>query len=328
MRHRKLMAAVLSLAVILGVVSCKQQRDTEIGKDDTEITSAANAKQEETNPASEGESASDAPAPDLEGSYNSEFEIVEFTTSQSDTEVTTSNKGATTSETTGHSDEPIPTESLKETEAPKVTATPKPTSAPKATNTPVPIATPVPTEEAKATNTPTPSPIPTNTPTSEPTNTPTPVPTPFDIDQSARDNGYEIIDIDMGGGQTQRIYGYYVDMSELASRINNYRESIGLSRLPTDSNHVAESKLRAAEATVSFSHWRPNGRSGTEVNLSSGVNVDTCYNGLYASDGHRAWWEDTEVCSIYCVGFHRVMYDQEAGSWYEYMGATVVYMDF
>ena len=239
-----------------------------------------------------------------EGTYLSEYDVVEFT-----------------SQTTQESSESTePTETTKEAEPQETTKTPVPTDAPKATATPTAIPQPTATPE------PTSSPTPTNTPV--PTNTPSPEPTPFDIDKSAKENGYEIIDIDMVGGKTERIYGYYVDMSELSSRINDYRESIGLSRLPTDTNHVSEMKTRAAEATVKFSHWRPNGGGGSEVNLSGGVNVDTCYNGLFNSDPHRAWWEDTRVFSIYCIGFKRMQYDQESGEWVGHGGATVVFMDF
>lgn len=303
MRNRKLVSAVLSVAVILGIVGCEHNSDTRVKKNDIEITSQAAESLGET--IQTGMSPQDATTAEVpEGTYLSEYDVVEFT-----------------SQTTQESSESTePTETTKETEPVETTKAPTPTDAPKATATPT--ATPQPT----ATPEPTSSPTPTNTPV--PTNTPSPEPTPFDIDKSAKENGYEIIDVDMGGGKTERIYGYYVDMSELSSRINDYRESIGLSRLSTDTNHVSEMKTRAAEATVKFSHWRPNGGGGSEVNLSGGVDVDTCYNGLFNSDAHRAWWEDTRVFSIYCVGFRRVTYDADAGKWIGYDGATVVFMDF
>ena len=292
MRNRKFVATVLVVAVVLGIVGCKNQSNTEIGKDDIEITTTASVEtQKETT------------------------ENIESSTTTTETPSSTEQPSETSM-----SDLSEPSES--ESSEPTVTEEPDPTptSAPKATATPT--ATPQPT----ATPEPSSSPTPTNTPV--PTNTPSPEPTPFDIDKSAKENGYEIIDIDMGDGKTERIYGYYVDMSELSSRINDYRESIGLSRLPTDTNHVSEMKTRAAEATVKFSHWRPNGSGGSEVNLSGGVDVNKCYEGLYNSDGHRAWWEDTEVFSIYCVGFKRMQYDQESGKWVGHGGATVVFMDF
>ena len=303
MRNRKLVSAVLSVAVILGIVGCEHNSDTRVKKNDIEITSQAAESLGET--IQTGMSPQDATTAEVpEGTYLSEYEAVEFTSQ--------------TTQESSESTEPV--EATKKTEPQETTKTPVPTDAPKATATPT--ATPQPT----ATPEPTSSPTPTNTPV--PTNTPSPEPTPFDIDKSAKENGYEIIDIDMGDGKTERIYGYYVDMSELSSRINDYRESIGLSRLPTDTNHVSEMKTRAAEATVKFSHWRPNGGGGSEVNLSGGVDVNKCYEGLYNSDGHRAWWEDTEVFSIYCVGFKRMQYDQESGKWVGHGGATVVFMDF
>ena len=303
MRNRKQVSAVLSVAVILGIVGCEHNSDTRVKKNDIEITSQAAESLGET--IQTGMSPQDATTAEVpEGTYLSEYEAVEFTSQ--------------TTQESSESTEPV--EATKETEPQETTKTPVPTDAPKATATPT--ATPQPT----ATPEPTSSPTPTNTPV--PTNTPSPEPTPFDIDKSAKENGYEIIDIDMGDGKTERIYGYYVDMSELSSRINDYRESIGLSRLPTDTNHVSEMKTRAAEATVKFSHWRPNGGGGSEVNLSGGVDVNKCYEGLYNSDGHRAWWEDTEVFSIYCVGFKRMQYDQESGKWVGHGGATVVFMDF
>jgi hypothetical protein len=296
MRNRKFISTVLIVAVVLGIVGCKNQSVTEIRKDDNEITTTNSVETQEETTENKEEST---------------------TTSETTSSVATSASDTVVPDLTEPS--VSETEQIKPTETNPTKAPandPAPTEAPKATATPVPTETSVPTA----------TPEPTATPTSTPT--PTPEPTPFDIDKSAKENGYEIIDIDMGGGKTERIYGYYVDMSELSSRINDYRESIGLSRLPTDSNHVDEMKTRAAEATVKFDHWRPNGHLGTEVNISGGVNVDTCYNGLFNSDAHRAWWEDTRVFSIYCVGFKRMQYDQESGKWVGYGGATVVFMDF
>lgn len=301
MRGRKIVSAVLIVAVILGIVGCKAKGTRKIVEDDIGITTASELEtQKETT--------------EIKEESTTTLETTESTvTTASDTVVPESTEPSV-SVTEGS--EPAETEPT-----PAPTKDPAPTELPKATQTPVPTNTPVPTSTPE----PTATPVPTNTPT--PTDTPTPVPAPFDIDKSAKENGYEIIDIDMGDGKTERIYGYYVDMSGLATRINDYRESIGLSRLPTDSNHVSEMKTRAAESTVQFDHWRPNGHLGSEVNLSGGVNVETCYNGLFNSDAHRAWWEDTRVFSIYCVGFKRMRYD-ESGKWVGHGGATVVFMDF
>ena len=292
---RKFVATVLSCTVVLGIVSCSSEisgvRDNEI-----EITASPT---ETTESVIEETTESTILTPtEVVAESSSVVETTEATeTTTVETTEPSESTTVTTSETTVVQNEPSAT-------------TQTPPADPDPTSTPVPTSTPIPT----ATSTPVP--------------TPTPEPVAVDIDASAREHGYEIIDIDMGNGTTQRIYGYYVDMSGLADKINDYRESIGLSRLPTDGNHIGELKTRAAEATVSFSHWRPNGEGGLEVNLSSGVNVDDCYNGLYNSDGHRAWWEADYVISIYCIGFQRMTYNESTNSWSGYGSATVVYMDF
>ena len=299
MRNRKQTAAVLIVAVILGIVGCKNQSNTEIGKDDIEITTTTTAVE------------------------------TKETTSNPETSITTESEMTVEKELeeTSAPEEPV-TESTSETTEPSketepVQTDPTPTSTPKATATPTP--------EQKATETPTPTetprPMDTPTPTATPvpTNTPSPEPTPFDIDKSAKENGYEIIDIDMGDGKTERIYGYYVDMSGLATKINDYRESLGLSRLPTDTGCVSEMKTRVAEATVKYSHWRPNGQGGQETNLAGSITPSEAYQDLYNSDSHRSSWEDIYSTSIYCVGFRRMVYREDKNEWSGSGSATVVY---
>lgn len=303
MRDRKIISAVLIVAVVLGIVGCKAKGTREIVEDDIEITTNTVEAQKETTESKEestttsetttsaATSASDTVAPDLTEPSVSETE-----------------------ETTPKETEPTkaPTKDPDPTEAPIATATPVPTEAPKPTESPVPTATPEPTA----------------TPTSIPT--PTSEPTPFDIDKSAKENGYEIIDIDMGGGQTQRIYGYYVDMSGLDEKANDYRESIGLPRLPKDTNHISEMKIRAAEISLSghFSHHRPNGKGGTESNIVGGTNAEECYQDLYNSPGHRAAWEDPYAISIYSIGFQRMEYYPEKGEWIGAGRYTVQYIEY
>lgn len=305
MRNRKMVSAVLSVAVILGIVGCEHNSDTRVKKNDIEITSqAAESLGETIQTGMLPEDSTTAEVP--EGTYMSEYDAVEYT-----------------SQTTQKSSESTdPSETTRETDPVETTKTPTPTEAPKAS------ATPTATPQPKATPEPTSTPVPTVTPT--PTNTPTPVPEPFDIDKSAKENGYEIIDIDMGNGKTERIYGIYVDMSGLDDKVNDYRESIGLSRLPKDTSHISETKIRAAEISLDghFSHHRPNGKGGSETNIVGGTNVDECYQDLYNSPGHRAAWEDPYAISIYSVGFRRMEYDYSEGKW---MGAgryTVQYMDY
>ena len=308
MRNRKLVSAVLSVTVILGIVGCEHNSDTRVKKNDIEITSQAAESLGET--IQTGMSPEDAATAEVpEGTYMSEYDAIEFT-SQTSQE---------------YSESTEPSETTKESEPQETTETQTPTDASKATATPTSEQKTTPTATAQPTAAPEPtsSPTPMNTPV--PTNTPSPVPTPFDIDKSAKENGYEIIDIDMGEGKTERIYGYYVDMSGLSSKINDYRESIGLARLPTDTGCVSEMKTRAAEATVKFSHWRPNGQGGQEANLAGSVSPGEAYEGLYNSDPHRMSWEDTYSSSIYSVGFRRMIYREDKGEWSGGGGATVVY---
>ena len=305
MRNRKLVSAVLSVAVILGIVGCEHNSDTRVKKNDIEITSQAAESLAET--IQTGMSPQDATTAEVpEGTYLSEYDVVEFT-----------------SQTTQESSESTePTETTKETEPQETTKTPVPTDAPKATANPT--ATPQPTDTPEPTS----SPTPTNTPV--PTNTPSPEPTPFDIDKSAKENGYEIIDVDMGGGKTERVYGYYVDMSGLDAKVNDYRESIGLPRLPKDTNHISEMKIRVVEISLPghFEHHRPNGKGGTESNIVGGTNVDECYQDLYNSPGHRAAWEDPLAMSIYSIGFRKMEYDPDQGKWVGAGRYTVQYLEY
>ena len=298
MRGRKIVSAVLIVAVIRGIVGCKAKGTRKIVEDDIRITTASELEtQKETTESKEESTTTSDPT-------------ISAATSASDTAVhdLTEPSVSETEETT-----PIETEPTK---AP--TKDPDPTEAPKATATPVPTEAPGPTATLE----------PTATPTSTPT--PTPEPTPFDIDKSAKENGYEIIDIDMGNGKTERIYGVYVDMSGLDDKVNDYRESIGLPRLPKDTSHISETKIRAAEISLPghFSHHRPNGKGGSETNIVGGTNVDECYQDLYNSPGHRAAWEDPYAISIYSVGFRKMEYDYSKGEWVGAGRYTVQYMDY
>ncbi len=303
MRDRKIISAVLIAAVVLGIVGCKAKGTREIVEDDIEITTTTVEAQKET-------------TEEKEESTTTSETTTSATTSAIDTVAPdlTEPSVSETEETTPKEIEPTkaPTKDPDPTEAPIATATPVPTEAPKPTESLVPTATPEPTA----------TPTLTPTPTSEPT--------PFDIDKSAKDNGYEIIDIDMGNGKTERIYGVYVDMSGLDDKVNDYRESIGLPRLPKDTSHISETKIRAAEISLPghFSHHRPNGKGGSETNIVGGTNVDECYQDLYNSPGHRAAWEDPYAISIYSVGFRKMEYDYSKGEWVGAGRYTVQYMDY
>lgn len=294
MRDRKIISAVLIVAVVLGIVGCKAKGTREIVEDDIEITTTTVEAQKETTESKEEST----------------------TTSETTTSAATSASDTVAPDLTEPSVSETEETTPKETEPTKAPANdPAPPEAPKATATPVPTETPIPTA----------TPEPTATPTSTPT--PTPEPTPFDIDKSAKEHGYEIIDIDMGNGQTERVYGYYVDMSGLDDKVNAYRESIGMTSLPKDTNHIAEMKIRAVEITIPgyFGHKKPNGHWGEEANIVSGTGVQECYDRLYASDGHRAAWEDSYATTIYSIGFRRMVFDETTGEWSGGGGATVQY---
>lgn len=310
---RKFLGAVLAVTVVLGIVSCSSEisgvRDNEI-----EITVSQTAEKAET---ITSEDTSVETASELICSESETRNVIKQEPDQSaisEVEVPSESTMEITS-ASSQIEAPVskPSEKAGKKTDPAPTDTPVPTNTP----TPEPTSTPVPT------NTPTPIPAATSTPATTPPTSPES--TPIDIDQAAKNKGYVSVDIDMGDGTTQRIYGYYVDMSELATKINDYRESLGLPRLPADSGCVGEMKLRAAEATVKYSHWRPNGKGGQEANLSGGITPDDAYNGLYNSDPHRTSWEDTHLISIYCVGFRRMNFREDTGEWTGGGCATVVY---
>ena len=311
---RKFFGTVLSVTVVLGIVSCSSEisrvRDNEI-----EITVSQAEEKTET---ITSEDTSVETASELICSESETRNVIKQEPDQSaisEVEV----PSEITTEITSASSSQIEAPVSKPSEKAGKKADPAPTDTPVPTNTPTPesTSTPVPT------NTPTPIPAATSTPATTPPTSPESA--PIDIDQAAKNKGYVSVDIEMGDGTTQRIYGYYVDMSELATKINDYRESLGLPRLPADSGCVGEMKLRAAEATVKYSHWRPNGKGGQEANLSGGITPDDAYNGLYNSDPHRTSWEDTHLISIYCVGFRRMDFREDTGEWTGGGCATVVY---
>ena len=311
---RKFLGTVLSITVVLGIVSCSSEisrvRDNEI-----EITVSQAEEKTET---ITSEDTSVETASELICSESETRNVIKQEPDQSaisEVEV----PSEITTEITSASSSQIEAPVSKPSEKAGKKADPAPTDTPVPTNTPTPesTSTPVPT------NTPTPIPAATSTPATTPPTSPESA--PIDIDQAAKNKGYVSVDIEMGDGTTQRIYGYYVDMSELATKINDYRESLGLPRLPADSGCVGEMKLRAAEATVKYSHWRPNGKGGQEANLSGGITPDDAYNGLYNSDPHRTSWEDTHLISIYCVGFRRMDFREDTGEWTGGGCATVVY---
>lgn len=296
MKTKRFVSIVLVTAVILGIVGCKNHSLTEIRENETEITASTEQTIEETSSSTE-ETTSEVTATPSATATPKPTEVPE------ETEITVEESVANTDA----SEETSPVE----TQSSSTTATSTPVSSNSQSSEQVQVSpdTPAPTS----------TPVPTATPT------PTPEPVVIDIEASAQANGYVAIDIDMGNGTTQRIYGYYVDMSGLDSMVNDYRESIGLPRLSTETGQAEYMRLRAAECTVQFSHWRPNGQGGGESNITGSVNVDDAYSNFYNSDGHREIWEADYVTTIYSVGFRRMIFDENSGTWSGGGSATVQY---
>ena len=85
------------------------------------------------------------------------------------------------------------------------------------------------------------------------------------------------------------------------NRVNEYRASIGVQQLVWDENLYNVANVRAHEIYTLWSHTRPNGQNpsscfkefGISYNhagenlLKEGTSVENCFDGWYASDGHR-----------------------------------------
>ena len=158
-----------------------------------------------------------------------------------------------------------------------------------------------------------------------------------DIEASAIANGLEVWHIDVGNGQTETIYGRFVDTSALDQRVNDYRASLGLPAYIIE--HQEVSRLRAVECNYSYSHQRPGGASCDSIcglptgeNLCNSPDINMAYEALYESDGHRGAWESgheegTGYGTAYTVGmssaiFIRYIYE-ENGEWWGGFGITV-----
>lgn len=76
-------------------------------------------------------------------------------------------------------------------------------------------------------------------------------------------NGHELVKvtIDLGSGQTKEVKGYYdYDLAqEVYMKLNELRTEKGLSSLNWNNGMAPWADVRAAELTVKFDHYRPNG---------------------------------------------------------------------
>lgn len=120
-------------------------------------------------------------------------------------------------------------------------------------------------------------------------------------------HAYGAHSVDIGGGQTTTVYGYFDDeiANEVFKQLNIYRQE---NRLPVLENRFhEESKIRAMECAYLFSHDRPNGEKfwideliGVEniaymadgimlsIDTPASLIATTIMNGWKNSEGHNA----------------------------------------
>lgn len=76
-------------------------------------------------------------------------------------------------------------------------------------------------------------------------------------------NGHKLVTvtIDLGNGKTKEVKGYYdyAMAQEVYNKLNDLRKSKGLNPLTWNNGMAPSADVRAAELTVKFDHWRPNG---------------------------------------------------------------------
>lgn len=87
-------------------------------------------------------------------------------------------------------------------------------------------------------------------------------------------HAYGAHSVDIGGGQTTTVYGYFDDeiADEVFKQLNTYRQENGLPIL--ENRFHEEAKIRAIECVYLFSHDRPNGKETWDMNaLMEGENL-------------------------------------------------------
>lgn len=96
-------------------------------------------------------------------------------------------------------------------------------------------------------------------------------------------HAYGAYSVDIGGGQTTTVYGYFDDeiADEIFKQLNTYRQENGLPVL--ENRFHEESKIRAMECAYLYSHDRPNGEV-VWVNELIGVE------NLNMSKRSALWW--------------------------------------
>lgn len=94
--------------------------------------------------------------------------------------------------------------------------------------------------------------------------------------ESGSIHAYSAYAVDLGGGKTATVYGYYDDAAanEIFRQLNEYRVANGLPAEGKDDKIVNAAKIRAVEASYSFSHDRPNGTMPDTLDeRASGENI-------------------------------------------------------
>ncbi|MCD7806825.1 MAG: CAP domain-containing protein [Lachnospiraceae bacterium] len=104
---------------------------------------------------------------------------------------------------------------------------------------------------------------------------------------------------------------HYEEAYQVLAMVNEHREEVGVAALSWDEDMKEAAQIRAAEATLSWSHTRPNGQAWYTVsplvkgeNLAKGYNsAEDVFEAWMESDGHRENMEWTLAKTIYVAYF-------------------------
>lgn len=96
-------------------------------------------------------------------------------------------------------------------------------------------------------------------------------------------HAYGAYSVDIGGGQTTTVYGYFDDgiADEIFKQLNTYRQENGLPAL--ENRFHEEAKIRAMECAYLYSHDRPNGEEFWINEMIGGENLNM-------SKRNALWW--------------------------------------
>lgn len=96
-------------------------------------------------------------------------------------------------------------------------------------------------------------------------------------------HAYGAHNVDIGGGQTTTVYGYFDDeiADEVFKQLNTYRQENGLPVL--ENRFHEEAKIRAMECSYLYSHDRPNGEKFWINELIGVENIDYMTGGIMLS---------------------------------------------